>query len=102
MKFRITTAKRSGNHPSLHQKFGGGEDFFTYFLKVGRDALLRCEGLPTGISFSFSIEFFNSREERFTNILYKTVFAFATLEILSALRLSQENSLKYDNTIARC
>jgi hypothetical protein len=82
---------------------GGGGDFFTYFLKVGRDALLRCEGLATGISFfSFSFEFFTVREGRSTNILYKTVFASETLEILLAMQLSQVNSLKYALPLARC
>ena len=52
--------------------------------------------------FSFSFEFFTVREGRSTNILYKTVFASETLEILSAVQLSQVNSLKYALPLARC
>jgi len=50
---------------------------------------------PQVFPFSFSFEFFTAREERSTNILYRKVFASETLEILSAMQLSQENSLKY-------
>jgi len=50
---------------------------------------------PQVFPFSFSFEVFTAREEISTNILYKTVFASETLEILSAMQLSQENSLKY-------
>lgn len=39
------------------------KDFFTYFLKVEGGALLLRESLPTGISFSFSMEFFNARQQ---------------------------------------
>jgi len=37
--------------PFTSEISGEKKELFTYFLKVGRDALLRCEGLPTGISF---------------------------------------------------
>ena len=50
---------------------------------------------PQVFPFSLSFEFFKAREGRSTNILYKTVFASETLEILSAMQPSQENTLKY-------
>jgi hypothetical protein len=50
---------------------------------------------PQVFPFYFNFEFFKAKEGRPTNILHKTVFASETPEILSAMQLSQENSLKH-------